>query len=417
MSGQTIHGYNVTVKAFDDFEAHETSGIPIFLDDADSGYMTPHTFIAQTGFHNFSLGNEHTSGHFIEHPPTLEESPFNAEFNLLSRGVNWIIMGAPQLPNSNAIIRFTYGSTPVVEIAQNTCAPGTVARFDVRVHMNPARTASGHLDIYNHHNPNDTSRTTPYYTTNFTLHGTQTTSIQFGIPLDAPIGTWSYIATITDFNLHATVDGSFDVAPQSAPTPANLAPAQSIPNSTFEVVNTHYVLFENPQASTTVLYVGGGTIGNIAGPEPISGYSQVANENLVGHRLVDDLVASGFSVVTPSGPWQGLDFPSQLVDYLHTRGRNVVYAIGYSAGGAVIASNLIRHQGLFEKAVIIDAPLTEEATGFYFTDLSIQAGSVQVPNLLVWGREDEQARLSNAYTVARQGRHPFHNAGHLRLWT
>jgi hypothetical protein len=368
--------------------------MPIILDGVNSTYRAPHTFAMLSGFHNFSLSNEFAGGQFIESPPTLEALPTDAEFSVLARGVNWIIIGSPiSAPNSVAMLNFTYGSTPVVEISRDSFVPGTTATFGLKVHMNPLRTASGTLDIYD---PNRVADI-PSYTKNFTIVGTQTTAVQYPIPRDAHTGTWSYKATIEDTDMHVVVSGTFDVSFLSTPTPMTYPAAQPIPYTTFDVAGTSYALFGPSHASAVVFYVGGGTIGNIAGPTPINGDADVTNENSGPYRLVYDLVAQGFSVVTPASHWQGLNFPIQVINYLHQAGSNTIYGIGYSAGGVVIASNLINNPSLFSKAIIIDSPLTEEASGFYFTDLSIQAGAVKVPNLLVWGREDNQVRLSNAY--------------------
>jgi len=143
------------------------------------------------------------------------------------------------------------------------------------------------------------------------------------------------------------------------------------------------------------MFVGGGMIGEISGPTPISGFSNILGS--ASYRLVYDLVKSGFSVVSPNGPWQGLDFPSHLIEHLRKQGFNRFYALGHSAGGVVAAWTILNNPGLFSKAVIADAPLTQGSTGFYFTDLAVRSEQVKIPQLLVWGRGDSQASVGNAF--------------------
>lgn len=147
-----------------------------------------------TGFHNFSLSNEIPGG-FIQGAPTLETMPSDAEINTLSRGVNWIFIGSPAIPNSWATINFTYGPAPLVEVSRDSYAPGTLATFGVKVHMDSARTVSGTLRLYDHDVVSDSLRPmpTPLFAKNFTVLGTKTTDVEYLIPHDAHTGTWSYV--------------------------------------------------------------------------------------------------------------------------------------------------------------------------------------------------------------------------------
>jgi hypothetical protein len=263
--------------------------------------------------------------------------------------------------------------------------------------MDPARVASAHLDIYDRDWPINPALRSPFFTDDFTIQGVQPAFVQFGIPTNASTGEWGYAMHIVGSDLDVSLNASFDVAPHSVPVSFNFPSASPLPHSTFDVGGTHFAFFENPNSSVVVLYVGGGVVGGIGGVTPIDGYSDVSDWNSGTNRLIHDLVQNGFNVVIPSGPWDGVSFPSEVVSYLRDLGKDKFYAIGHSAGGVVIASNIIDHPDLFSKAVIADAPLTEESTGFYFTDLSIRSENVRIPHLLVWGRGDEQASLGNAY--------------------
>ena len=387
--------YTVMVRARCDIRGSDVE-IPIYLDGADSGFSTPHEFTGLTGFHNFSVSNEHANGHFIKDPPSFQSDSADAGFRILSEGVNWIVIGPPNASDSEATIEFRYGSAPFVQNFRDTFEPGTMARLGVKVYMDPTRIAVGHLDVYNHDWPVDVAKT-PAFTSPFTVHGIEPAFVQFEIPKNASTGPWGYKITIKDPTLNFHVNASFDVAFHPTPASASFPSFEVLPHSTFSFGGTQYAFFENPQASAVVLFVGGGMIGGISGPTPINGYSNASDQSSASYRLIYDLVANGFSVVTPSGPWQGLDFPSQLVYYLRNHSENKFYAIGHSAGGVVVANSIITHPGLFSKAIIADAPLTQESTGFYFTDLCIRSETVMIPHLLIWGRGDDQAKLGNAY--------------------
>jgi len=389
--GQT---YSALVTA-SDIEAGIV-GVPIYLDGQDSGFVTPHEFISLTGFHNFSVPNEHATEHFIGGPPDFQRNPANEGFSLSSEGVDWIIIGPDNSLSSEAAIEFRYGSVPFVEAFRGTFEPGATAKLGLEVHMDPNRVAQGHLEVYDHDWPIG-PLAAPFFSSDFTIQGIEPTVVQFGIPTNAGTGSWAYRITIEGTNLTYSTNASFDVAFPPSPASVSFPSLEAMPYSTFDVEGTRYALFGAPKASTIVLYIGGGVIGDISGPTPISGYSNVTGTETASYRLMHDLMTSGFSVVTPLGPWQGLNFPSQLVDYLRNQGKNKFYAIGHSAGGVVVANSILAHPYMFSKAVIADAPLTLESTGFYFTDLSIRSETVTIPHLLIWGRGDGQASLENAY--------------------
>lgn len=387
--------YRITVEASWGNEATDVA-VPIYLDGVDSGFSTPHDFAGLTSFHNFSVTNEHLSGDFVSDPPTLQSDP-STSFDLSSEGVNWIIIGPSNATNAHGTIKFTYGPVPFIENFRSTFEPGGLAKLGIRVYMDPSRVANGHLEVYDHNWPIETNATTPFYASNFTIRGVEPTYASFGIPMNAPIGTWGYTVRIIDANLDASVNATFDVAFPPALATINFPTADMLSYSSFNVANTQYAFFQNPNASDVVLYVGGGTIGKIGGPTPINGYSNVSDRNSATYRLIYNLYVNGFSIVIPQGPWEGLSFPSEVVDYLRSQGERNFYAIGHSAGGVVIANSVINDPGLFAKAVVADAPLTQESTGFYFTDLSIRSESVTIPHLLVWGRGDNQASIGDAY--------------------
>jgi len=233
-----------------------------------------------------------------------------------------------------------------------------------------------------------------FYSADITIHGVQPAFVQFQIPQGARVGSWVYRVRVNGNNMNFSEDSTFDVARVSA-VPANYPADPQLPYSTFEVDGGQYVLFDNPNSSTAIMFVGGGMIGKISGPTPINGFSDILGSP--SYRLVYDLVKRGFSVVSPNGPWQGLDFPSRLVEYLREEGFNEFYALGHSAGGVVVAWTILNNPGLFKKAVIADAPLTQESTGFYFTDLAVRSEQVKIPQLLVWGRGDSQATVGDAF--------------------
>jgi hypothetical protein len=387
--------YNVLVSANCDIEAGRV-GVPVYIDGQDSGFVTPHEFTGLTGFHNFSVPNEHANGHFIEGPPDFQGNSSNEGFTLSSEGVNWIIIGPGNASNSEANIEFKYGSVPFVETFRDTFEPGATAELGVEVHMDSNEVAQAHLVVYDHDWPIEPGAT-PFFSSDFAIQGIDPAFVQFEIPKDTPVGSWGYRISIVGRNLAFSTNASFDVAFSPSPASVNFPSLQAMPYSTFDVEGTRYAFFGAQNASTVVLYVGGGVIGEIGGPIPIDGYSNATATDTASYRLMHDLVSNGFGVVIPLGPWQGLDFPSKLISYLRTQGQNRFYAIGHSAGGVVVANSILAHPGMFSKAVVEDAPLTLQSTGFYFTDLSIRSGTVTIPHLLVWGRGDNQANLENAY--------------------
>jgi hypothetical protein len=372
------------------------AGVPIYLDDHYTGFSTPHQFTNLKGIHKLSSVNEQQSGHFIQGPPTLETNVSTAGFTVVSEDVNWIEIGPPKTTGSTAVIEFNYGPTPFVETMRGTFQPGTVVRLGLVVNMDPARIAEGHIDVYNQTKVLESSNAQPFYSAEFTIQGVQPTYVQFQIPQGAREGFWAYRVTLQDTNLNFIEDSAFEVARIFA-VPVTYPADLALPFSTFELGGSQYMLFDNPNSSTVVMYVGGGMIGAISGPMPINGFSEPGKLSSGSYRLVYDLVKSGFSVVSPNGPWQGLDFPSGLVEHLRVQGFNRFYAIGHSAGGVVVAWTILNDPGLFSKAVIADAPLTQGSTGFYFTDLSVRSEQVRVPHLLVWGRGDTQAGLGDAF--------------------
>lgn len=387
--------YNITVLAHYDL-GQVDAVVPIYLDDHYTGFSTPHQFTNLTGIHKLSSVNEQQSGHFIQGPPTLQTNMSGAGFAIISEDVNWIEIGPPKTPDSTGVVEFSYGPTPFVETIRSTFQPGTVARLGLMVSMDPARIAEGHIDVYNQTKVLESSNAQPFYSADFTIHGVQPTYVQFQIPRGAREGSWAYRVTLKDTNLNFIKDSVFDVARIFA-VPASYTPDQALPYSTFELAGSQYILFDNPNSSAVVMYVGGGMIGAISGPTPINGFSETGKLSSASYRLVYDLVKSGLSVVSPYGPWQGLDFPSQLVEHMRAQGFSRFYAIGHSAGGVVVAWTILNDPGLFSKAVIADAPLTQGSTGFYFTDLSVRSEQVRVPQLLVWGRGDTQATLGDAF--------------------
>lgn len=168
-----------------------------------------------------------------------------------------------------------------------------------------------------------------------------------------------------------------------------------LPQTNFTINGITYVMFLNASSSTAVLYVGGG---DIISPT-INGGANIGGEDSGIYRLVYDLVRNGMNVVAPieySTYVAGLDFPTRVVGYLQGIGMKTVYAVGYSAGGVVVANNLIDHPGLFAKAVLMDTLLVPGYGADNLTDLASRAGQVTVPQLLVWGRSDNYAPLANA---------------------
>jgi len=393
VAGQNV-SYSLNVVARSDLEQVDV-GVPIYLDDYHTGFSTPHQFTNLKGIHKLSSVNEHQGGYFIQGPPTLQTN-VSSGFAIISEDVNWIEIGPPETPSSTAVVEFNYGPTPFVENRRGTFQPGTVARLGVVVSMDPARVANGHIDVYNQTMAQELSISQLFYSADFTIHGVQPTYVQFQIPRGAREGSWAYRVTVKDTDLNFTEDSTFDVARIFA-VPASYPADQALPYSTFELAGSQYMLFDNPNSSVVVMYVGGGMIGEISGPTPINGFSETGTPGSASYRLVYDLVKSGFSVVSPYGPWQGLDFPLRLVEHLREQGFNKFYAIGHSAGGVVVVWAILNDPGLFSKVVIADAPLTQESSGFYFTDLSVRSEQVKVPQLLIWGRGDTQAGLGDAF--------------------
>ncbi len=388
----TAQPYSVIVDAH--YEGAEVS-VPINLDGLITGFLTPHEFDGLIGYHNFSAPDEYRFGQFIQGPPNLQTDP-SMESNLVAEGVNWIMIGSPNATNWKDSIEFKYGSNPFVENFRDLYQPGSRATLGIEVHMNPARIVQGRLEVYRQDWP-VASNATPFYSNVITLWGATPSYVQFDVPKNGPAGTWAYRIRINSTDLQMDVKSSFDVDSVPAPVPENFAPVPALPYTIFEVAGTQFAMFENSSTSPVVLYVGGGIIGDAPGLTPIDGYSNVTDWNSACYRLVHDLVDHGFTVVMPSGPWHGFDFPSELVSYLRAEGKSTFFAIGHSAGGFVVANALVSHPSLFSRAVIADAPLTQESTGYYFTGLSIRSGGVRAPHLLVWGRGDNQASLENAY--------------------
>jgi hypothetical protein len=317
---------------------------------------------------------------------------------VISTGVNWILIGPPASPSDDhPKIEFNYGPVPFVENFRDTFQPGAMANIGIEVHMDASRIADAHIDVYDHDWPVDSTSTRIFYSSDFNIQGVAPTYVQFEIPTNVTTGTWAYFIRIADSSFEATVNATFQIASMQTPTSVDFPTPESLPYSTLDVESTRYAFFENPNASVVVLYVGGGTIGKIGGPTPIDGYSDVSNQNSATYRLVYDLFVHGFSVITPLEEWRGLDFPSEIIGYLRTSGVQRFYGIGHSAGGFVIAHSIINYPDLFEKAVLADAPLTRESTGFYFTELSILSENAKAEHLLVWGLGDNQASLENAY--------------------
>jgi len=364
--------YNFTVKAFCLVTGSELS-VPIWMDEGWTEFSTPHTFVGLTGNHTINVPPEDSHGHFVNpySPPSEGILVGNGSFTSL----HFNYTHSPSVRHVPFDSNFSPGSSITISTLIGV-ADQTVSVVNV--------TLVGPKTNYLH-------PPAPLYHDLFTVTG-WIFDVSFEIPYVTPIGDYT-LRTSGDTGFSRwVIEVSCRVQPPAIPFP----PFEDLPHvTTFRIEDVEYRYYQNPSSDRVVIFIGQGLFYELIGSTSVQGPPSVGDENSATYRLVYDLTMNGFSVVSPSTDWSGVDFPAKVVDYLKKQGKSEFYIIGWSAGGVVAANAIINNTSLFRKAVIADAVLTS-ATADSLTNLAPKADSVTIPHYLIWGEADTTTSIKEA---------------------
>jgi pimeloyl-ACP methyl ester carboxylesterase len=373
MAQDSTFPYDFTLTAFCDVTQTQVS-VPIWMDGNWTQYRTPYTFTGLVGHHQFNVPIEDEHGHFVYPliPPgsgTDVSEAWSFQFEYRATPSLWEMTGSIYV-GSTTQVSFLLG------ISENTTQSSISYRIEGPEYN--SQVSSSIIDQGN-----------------LTIAGSLFT-INVTVPQDAHVGSYSFKVDgvtrgISWRNYSETSEQGIDVLPMLL-NPRAYEPLPKV--SKFTAGSLEYNYYENPYTHAAVIYVGGGGLGGSIGSSEIHGCCAVGELNSGSYRLVYNLVINGFSVASPSGDWDGVDFPAQAANYLMSQGKTDIYMIGFSAGGIVAASQIINYPTLYKKAVISDAILTKES-GFK-GDLAPKAGQVITPHCLIWGEADYEAPFRDA---------------------
>jgi len=196
-----------------------------------------------------------------------------------------------------------------------------------------------------------------------------------------------------------------EVTSTYGPKASELVAAKSIDITHQEM---RFRFYRNPQSDSLILFLHGGphdeswflhalVFQRLDVKLWVEGFE---DESSGWYGFLEYFVGNGFNVLMPYSyyfsderePW----VYNVVTSVMHEFRLRHVYIVGFSSGG-VVAANAIMGSTAFEKAVIIDAALC----GYYgkredIFSSAYASSNVEVPHLLVWGRNDSMTPVIHA---------------------